>query len=139
MRPKLTILLTISILALMLVPLTGAQSQRKHMDDRDYAERDEINQTYELAPGARVELSVISGSVDIETTSGTTAQVQIVRMGQTRADLDCYTVGIEHTATSLVMRHKQERSHECQNIRARQQVTLRLPRNIDLKLNAISG
>jgi len=62
-----------------------------------------------------------------------------VRMGQTRADLDCYTVGIEHTPTSLVMRHRQERTDECQNIRARQQVTLRLPRNVDLKLNAISG
>jgi hypothetical protein len=135
MRPKLTILLTISILALMVVPLTGAQSQRKHMDDRDYVEREEINQTYELAPGARVELSVISGAVDIETTSGTTAQVQIVRMGQTRADLDCYTIGVEHTPTSLLMRHRQERSDECHNIRARQQVTLRLPRNIDLKLN----
>src|SRR5438477_3044024 len=139
MRPKLIILLSIAILALMLVPLSGAHSQRQHVDDRDYAEREDINQTYELAPGARVELSVISGSVDVETTSGNTAEVHIVRMGETRKDLDCYTVAIEHTPTSLIMRHKQERTDECQIIRAKQQVTLRLPRNVDLKLNAISG
>ncbi|MEK6285307.1 MAG: hypothetical protein AABO57_06165 [Acidobacteriota bacterium] len=139
MRQKSIALFGIAVLALMLAPLTGAQSQRKHVDDRDYSEREEINQTYELAPGARVELSVISGSVDVETTTSTTAEVRIVRMGETRKDLDCYTVGIEHTPTSLVMRHRQERTDDCQNIRARQQVTLRLPRNVDLKLNAISG
>lgn len=139
MRQKYIALAGIAILALTLAPLTGAQSQRKHVDDRDYAEREEINQIYELAPGARVELSVISGSVDVETTNGTAAQVHIVRMGETRKDLDCYAVGIEHTPTSLVMRHRQERTDDCQNIRARQQVTLRLPRNVDLKLSAISG
>jgi DUF4097 and DUF4098 domain-containing protein YvlB len=139
MRPKLITVLSIAVLTLLLVPLSGAHSQRKYLEDRDYAEREEINQTYELAPGARVELSVISGSVDVETTSGNTAEVHIVRMGQTRADLDCYTIGIEHTPTSLLMRHRQERTDECQTIRARQQVTLRLPRNVDLKLNAISG
>jgi hypothetical protein len=60
-------------------------------------------------------------------------------MGETRKDLDCSAVAIEHTPTSLIMRHKQERTDECQIIRAKQQVTLRLPRNVDLKLNAISG
>src|SRR5213593_545571 len=105
--------MSIAMLALMLAPLSGASQERKHREDRgdrDMLEREEINQTYELSPGARVELSVISGPVDVETTSGTTAEVHIVRMGQTRADLDCYTVGIEHTPTSLLMRHLQERS-----------------------------
>jgi len=102
-------------------------------------EREDINQTYELNPGARVELSVIAGSVDVETTNGNTAEVHITRLGQTRTDLDCYKIAIENTPDSLVMRHRQERTSECENIRARQHVTLRLPRNVDLKLNAISG
>jgi len=138
MRQRLIVLLSITILAAMLAPLATGQ-QRKDVDDREYTEREDINQTYELAPGSRVELSVISGSVDVETTNGNTAEVRIVRMGETRADLDCYTLAIEHTPSSLVMRHKQQRSGECQNIRAKQQVTLRLPRTVDLKLNAISG
>jgi len=138
MRQRLIVLLSITILAAMLAPLATGQ-QRKDVDDREYTEREDINQTYELAPGSRVELSVISGSVDVETTNGNTAEVHIVRMGETRTDLDCYTIAIEHTPSSLVMRHKQQRSGECQNIRAKQQVTLRLPRTVDLKLNAISG
>jgi DUF4097 and DUF4098 domain-containing protein YvlB len=138
MRQRLIVLLSITILGVMLAPLATGQ-QRKDVDDREYTEREDINQTYELAPGSRVELSVISGSVDVETTNGNTAEVHIVRMGETRTDLDCYTIAIEHTPSSLVMRHKQRRSGECQNIRAKQQVTLRLPRTVDLKLNAISG
>jgi hypothetical protein len=136
MRRKMIVLLGVTILA---VGLTGAGQQRRSVDDREYTEREDINQTYELSAGARVELSVISGSVDVETTNGNTAQVHIVRMGETRADLDCYKIAIEHTPNSLIMRHRQERTAECENIRAKQIVTLRLPRNVDLKLNAISG
>ena len=138
MRRKLIVLLSVTMLAVVLAPLSDAQ-QRRSTGDREYTEREDINQTYELAPGARVELSVISGSVDVETTNGNTAQVHIVRMGETRADLDCYTIAIDHTPNSLIMRHKQERTSDCQNIRAKQQVTLKLPRSVDLKLNAISG
>ena len=129
-------------LALMLAPLTGASPQHKRSEDRagrDMTEREDINQTYQLAAGARVQLSVISGPVDIETTTGNVAEVHIVRMGETRADLDCYKIDIEHTPDSLVIRHHQERTGECQNIRARQEVTLRLPRDVDLKVSAISG
>ena len=139
MRRKLIVLLTVIMLAVVVAPLTDASQQRRSAGDREYTEREDINQTYELAPGARVELSVISGSVDVETTNGNTAEVHIVRMGETRQDLDCYMIAIDHTPNSLIMRHKQERTSECQNIRAKQQVTLRLPRNVDLKLNAISG
>ena len=139
MQRKLIILVSLTILALTLAPFSGANQQQRSGVDREYTEREEINKTYELSPGARVELSVISGSVDVETTNGNTAEVHIVRMGETRADLDCYTIGIEHTPSSLIMRHRQERTGECQNIRSKQKVTLRLPRNVDLKLNAISG
>jgi len=138
MQRKLTILVSLTIAALALAPLSGANQQQRS-GDREYTALEEIHKTYELAPGARVELSVISGAVDVETTNGNTAEVHIVRMGETRTDLDCYTIGIEHTPSSLIMRHKQERTAECHNIRAKQKVTLRLPRNVDLKLNAISG
>jgi hypothetical protein len=142
MRQKLATVFTIAVLALMLAPLSGASSQRRPIEDRgerEMIEREEINQTYQLAPGARVELSVISGPVDIQTIAGSTAEVHIVRMGETRTDLDCYKIAIEHMPDSLVMRHRQEKTDECQSIRSRQQVTLRLPRDVNLKLNAISG
>src|SRR5215471_19856913 len=138
MRQKLIFLCSGTLLVLLFAPLSGA-SQRRDVDDQSYPAREDINKTYELAPGSRVELSVVSGSVDVETTNGSVAEVHIVRMGETRKDLDCYTIDIEDTPGSLIMRHKQERTGGCSNIRAKQQVTLRLPRNVDLKLNAISG
>jgi DUF4097 and DUF4098 domain-containing protein YvlB len=139
MRNRLICTLIITIAALTVAPISNATGQKHYKDDRDYAEREEINQTYQLAPGADVELSVIAGPVEIETTNGNTAEVHIVRMGETRKDLDCYTIAIDHTPNSLIMRHKQMRSDDCQNIRSKQEVTLRLPRNVDLKLSAIAG
>lgn len=141
MRHKLTVLFAIAAIALTIAPISSnANAQRGRTDESfDYPEREEIRQSYELQSGARVELSIISGPVTIETTSGNTAEVHIIRSAQTRTELDCYQIAIEHTPTSLVMRHKQDRTDPCYNIRSRQRVTLRLPRAIDLKLNAISG
>jgi len=136
----LVAVLIASVLALAAAPpavYTDAQS--KYSDDSDMAEREEIRQSYELAPGARVEVSTIAGSVDIETTTGQMAEVHIIRMGKTRKDLDCYKINIEHSANGLFIRHQQGREDICSTIQARQRVTLKLPRNVALKLNAIAG
>jgi len=107
MKHKLIALISIAVLTLVLAPMSGAHSQRRHVetredrDDRDMPEREDINQTYELNPGARVELSVIAGSVDVETTNGNTAEVHITRLGQTRTDLDCNKIAIENTPDSV--------------------------------------
>ena len=87
-------LITLSILALMSFavahPAYGLDPQhsRDRGEDRDFSERDEVNQTYELAAGARVEVSGINGAVDIETASGSTAEVHIVRSARSREDLN---------------------------------------------------
>lgn len=120
-------------------PASDIEAQSKHRDDSDMAEREEIRQTYELAPGARVEVSTISGSVDVETTNGQMAEVHIIRMGKTRKDFDCYKINIEHSPNSLILRHEQGRDEPCGTIQARQHVTLKLPRNVALKLDAIAG
>ena len=50
---------------MMLAGLATGTAQR-----RDFQERDEINQTYKLEPGARVEVSSIRGPVDIRLARG---------------------------------------------------------------------
>ena len=136
----LVAILLASILALAAAPpAVSIDAQSKYRDDSDMAEREEIRQSYELAPGARVEVSTISGSVDVETTNGQMAEVHIIRMGKTRKDFDCYKINIEHSPNSLILRHEQGRDEPCHNIQSRQRVTLKLPRNVELKLNAISG
>src|SRR5690242_11638678 len=72
--------------------------------DSDYPERDEINQTYQLAAGARVDVSGINGTVDIETASGNTAEVHIVRSAKTREALQYRKIIIQQSSTSLVIK-----------------------------------
>src|SRR5262245_6734354 len=66
-------------------------------------QNEEINETYELAPGAHVEISVISGPVEIETTNSSRAEVRILRSGPKRETADCYTVAISHSPSRLIL------------------------------------
>src|SRR5262249_45002025 len=101
-------------------------------------ERDEIKQSYELAPGARVSVASISGPVEIETSSGSTAEVHVVRSARNPADLQYHRVIIEHSANSLTVRGEQEQG-TARGVQVNQHVMLKLPVNVDLNVNSISG
>ena len=76
MKKRLTALSILVLMTLAIAPqIFGQDSPRRSRDDSDYAERDEINQTYQLSPGARVEVRGINGTADSETSSGTTVEV----------------------------------------------------------------
>ena len=108
--------------------------------NRDFKERDEFNQTYQLAPGARVEVSSIRGHVKITNADSATAQVQIIRSARTRADLEYHKIEIVHADNSLVVRGVQEPEHRReQNVQVNHQVILKLPRRIDLSVSSVSG
>jgi DUF4097 and DUF4098 domain-containing protein YvlB len=105
----------------------------------DFQERDEINQTYQLAPGSRVEVSSIRGTVEIVNADNTTAEVQIIRTARTRADLEYHKVEVALTGNGLVVRGVQELEERRQNIRVNHHVILKLPRRIDLAVKSVSG
>lgn len=103
-------------------------------------EREEINKSFPLDANARVEVAGIAGPVNIETTDGNTAQVHIVRMAQTQRELQCYETLVKSAANSLSVRHNQfSQRAGCSSIRSRQEVTLRLPRTVELDLSYIGG
>ena len=107
---------------------------------RDFQERDEINQTFQLAPGARVDVSSIRGPVEIVSGDTATAEVRIVRSARTRADLEYHKIEVAQTGNGLVVRGVQEpedRRHE--NIQVNHHVMLKLPRRIDLSVKSVSG
>ena len=107
---------------------------------RDFRERDEFNQTYQLPPGARVEVSSIRGPVEIATADTATAQVQIIRTARTRADLEYHKIEVEQAGNSLVVRGVQEpEQRRGQNIQVNHRVILKLPRQIDLSVSSVSG
>jgi len=107
---------------------------------RDFKERDEINQTYQLAPGARVEVSSIRGPVEIVNGDSATAEVRIIRTARTRADLEYHKIEVEQTSNGLVVRGVQEpEQRNGRNIQVNHHVILKLPRRIDLSVNSVSG
>ena len=108
--------------------------------NRDFHERDEINRTYQLAPGARVEVSSIRGPVEIRNSDTATAEVQIIRSARTRADLEHHKIEVEQSGNSLVVRGIQEpEQRRGQNIQVDHHVILKLPRRIDLSVSSVSG
>jgi len=126
--------------SMMILAFAAPRAVTTEAAQRDLNERDEFNQTYQLAPGARVEVSSISGSVKIINSETGTAEVQIIRTARTRADLEYHKIEVLQTGNGLVVRGIQEPDErQNRNIQVKQQVILKLPRRIDLFVNSISG
>jgi len=134
-----TALLTSMMMLACGAPLGGVAT-RTARTGGDFQERDEINRTYELAPGARVEVSSIRGPVEIVNTDSATAQVQIIRTARTRDDLEYHKIEVEQTANMLVVKGIQEpEQRRRENIQVNHHVILKLPRRIDLAVTSVSG
>jgi hypothetical protein len=106
---------------------------------QDYPVRGEIRQTYNLAPGANVEVSGIEGSVDVQTTSGETAEIYWVRQAKTQNDFDCETIVVENSSNSLIVRHETKKDKQCEVIQAKEHMKLLLPRSANLNFGDIEG
>jgi DUF4097 and DUF4098 domain-containing protein YvlB len=138
MKKNLLTLFLVAIVSLALAPQAfSSYAQSRDGSDSDFAERDEMKQSYELSPGARVEVRGINGLVDIETSVGSTAEVHIVRSARTREELNYRKIIVEHTANSLVIRPEKENERGDRNIK--QRVMLRLPRQVDLNVSGVNG
>jgi HEAT repeat protein len=104
---------------------------------QDLPAQEQITHRYELSPNARVEVSHILGSVEIEAADDNNAEVYILRSAKTKADLDRYDrIHIEHTPSRLVLRGEDNSSN---GIEIRHHVRLRLPKNCQLHLREING
>lgn len=117
MRHMTAILLVASMVVLACC-VTSSQSVSANAlsSDSDFQEREEINQKYELPPGARVEVSSIRGPVEVYDTNSATAELQIIRTARTRADLEHHKIEVQQTAEGLVVRGIQEPNRHDQNI-----------------------
>jgi len=104
--------------------------------------REEVRQSYELSPGARVELSGLNGAVRIETSDTNKAEVFIERTAATQDALDRRKVLIDADANSLrIHGEKGDGSFLSQlfGSSAGERVTLKLPRQIALSAKGVNG
>jgi hypothetical protein len=104
--------------------------------------RDEIRQSFELAPGAHVDLGGINGPVKIETANTKTAEIYVERTASCQEALDRRKVYIESNANRLSIRAETvEHSFFAKlfGSRASEKVTLKLPRQIALTAKGVNG
>lgn len=104
--------------------------------------REEIHETYELDPGARVDLSGINGAVQIETSDTKIAEVTIERTATSQEALNRRKVYVEGSAGELRI-HGETVEHnffaKLFGSKATERVKLRLPRQIALYAKGVNG
>lgn len=104
--------------------------------------RDEIRQSYQLEPGAAVEVAGINGFVKIETSDTKTAAVFIERSAESKEALDRRKITIEANGSSLRIRGEKGDSGFFDRLfgsSPSEQVTLKLPRQISLQTKGVNG
>lgn len=106
--------------------------------------RDEIRRSFELQPGARVEVQGINGSVDLQTSDSKTAEVYVLRTGKSRDALDRREVTVEQTANGILIKGKEARhrgfwEHLFGGRTPNEQVTIKAPRQIAFALKGVNG
>ena len=105
--------------------------------------RDEIRKSFELSPGARVEVQGINGKVEITTSETKTAEVYVLRTARSQDALSRREVIVEQTANGLLVKSRQARHpgfwEHLFGRNPKEEVTIKAPRNIALALKGING
>ena len=104
--------------------------------------REEIRQSYQLSPGAKVELSGLNGAVKIETSDTKTAEVYVERTAPSQEALNRRKVVIEADANGLRIRGEKVDNGFLGNLfgsSGGERVTLKLPRQVSLYAKGVNG
>src|ERR1043166_8480073 len=103
---------------------------------------DETRKTFELKPGARVEVQGINGFVDIQTSDTSTAEVFVRRTGNNPSSLRRREMIIEQTSDGILVRSKQNHVGLWDHLFGKdpkEEVTIKAPREIALSIRGING
>jgi hypothetical protein len=116
----------------------------RHGDAPSGANERRINESYELADGAQVDVHGINGPVTVEAVDGNTAEVNITSTAGSMSDLNDRQIIVEHTESRLVIRGKGGNSGGFWKWlrgggETRHNVVLRLPRRVELLLRGTNG
>lgn len=126
-------MLTISSLLLLIVTANFGSTMPARVDISE-----QINKTVTLAPGSNVKINGINGTVTIVTGEGDKAEIDIRIRASDREALERRPLLIEETANSLTIR-TEERREERKGGWVRHEVNLKLPRDVNLRVNGVNG
>ena len=103
---------------------------------------EQVDKTVTLSPGANVRVSGINGWVKIETGDGDRAEVHVAIRASDREAMDRRPLVVESTPTSLAVFTEQDREGRGRGWNrgwVHHEVTLRLPRQVNLKVSSVNG
>jgi hypothetical protein len=103
---------------------------------------DETRKTFDLKPGARIEIQGINGRVDIQTSDTKTAEVFVRRTADSPSSLRRREMIIEQTSDGLLVRSKQNHVGLWEHLFGKdpkEEVTIKAPRQIALSFRGING
>lgn len=129
---------TVSMIARALHFL-NANTQPDKAHSSDTYEHDEIHQTFKLTPGDRIEVSRISGPVEVESIEGDVAEVHIIRSAKIKADLVWRKIRVEQTPTGLIIEPVDDEARRPRAARVNHYVLLKLPRHLSFTSAGVSG
>jgi hypothetical protein len=112
-------------------------------DDSQAETRDEIRKTFELQPGARLDVQGFNGKVEIQTSDTKTAEVYVLRTATSTDSLSRREVIIEQTPAGLLVRAKEARHvgiwEHLFGRNPKEEVTIKAPRAIAIAIKGING
>lgn len=104
--------------------------------------REEIRKSFPIQPGAHIEIRGINGSVEIQTSDTKTAEVYVLRTGNSRESLERRTVVMEQVSNGLAIRGQERHVGLWQHLfgsNPNEQVTIKAPRQIALAFSGVNG
>lgn len=111
-------------------------------DNSQGATGDETRKSFELKPGALIEVQGFNGKVEIQTSDTTTAEVYVRRTADSPTSLRRREITIEQTADGLLVRAKQSSHGFWEHLfghNPKEEVIIKAPRQIALSLKGING
>lgn len=139
----LVVLVVLAGIAGVVARSSSTRSEIRELVAHDQGEaREEIREKYELAPGAEVELAGVNGWVKIETSDTRTAEVYIERIAASDEALKRRQFTIDATANSLRIKGEKRGGGFFSRFfgsEGRENVTLKLPRQVSLTTKGVNG
>jgi DUF4097 and DUF4098 domain-containing protein YvlB len=103
---------------------------------------DETRKTFDLKPGAHVEIQGVNGSVEIQTSDTKTAEVYVRRSADNPTSLGRRELTIEQTSDGFVVRSRQNHVGLWEHLFGKdpkEEVTIKAPRQIALSVRGVNG
>jgi hypothetical protein len=103
---------------------------------------DETRKTFELKPGAHIEIQGINGRVDVQTSDTKTAEVFVRRTADSPTSLRRREMIVEQTSDGILVRSRQKYNGFWDHLFGKdpkEEVTIKAPRQIALSLRGVNG